>query len=256
MKPTITLISDWRNRDPYLAIFKGQILDTLSDAHILDVTHYIDMFSISQTALLMKQSYPYFPESSIHLLLTNASFTSTFKPVVVKHNNHYFIGEDNGIFRLMFGNNAELSGWQSTADMNSTNSLRVMIDLIKAIQDDNLSATTTSYSNFKPSLAPEAYHSAFQRQIQGKVIYFDAFCNVVTNIPTAMFKEAVKDNPFTATIKSEAQWTIQQYHENHIPDKSMYLTNNALGLIEAAMYQGKLAILATISIGDEIIISY
>lgn len=256
MKPTITLISDWRNRDPYLAIFKGQLLDTLSDAHILDITHHIDMFSISQTALLMKQSYSYFQEGSFHLLLTNASFTSTFKPVVVKLNNHYFIGEDNGIFRLMFGNNTELSGWQSTADMNSTNSLRVMIDLIKAIQDDNLSATTTSYSNFKPSISPEAYHSAFQRQIQGKIIYFDAFCNVVTNIPTAMFKEAVKDNPFTATIKSETQWNIQQYHENYVPDKAMYLTNNALGLIEAVMYQGKLGILATLSIGDEIIITY
>ena len=91
MNQIITLLSDWRLRDPYVAILKGRILQALPDAQIIDITHYVDKFNIIQTALLMQTGYSSFPEGSIHLMMTNMSLYSTFSPVLLFHDGHYFI---------------------------------------------------------------------------------------------------------------------------------------------------------------------
>ena len=96
MNQIITLLSDWRLRDPYVAMLKGELLKTQPEAQLIDITHYVDKFNLLQTALLMKTSYTSFPEGSVHLILTNMSLNSTFSPVALFHNGHWFIGEDNG----------------------------------------------------------------------------------------------------------------------------------------------------------------
>ena len=96
MNLIVTLLSDWRLRDPYVSMFKGSLLSVFPEVQIIDMTHYVDKFNLPQTALLMKSGYGSFPEGSIHLILTNMSLNSTFSPVLLPHNGHYFIGEDNG----------------------------------------------------------------------------------------------------------------------------------------------------------------
>ena len=68
---TITLISDWKLRDPYVAMFKGQLLKAVPDANIIDITHAIDSFSIEQTAFILKNSYSSFPEQSLCSIFKN-----------------------------------------------------------------------------------------------------------------------------------------------------------------------------------------
>ena len=46
MRPIITLISDWRLRDPYVAMFKGALLSESPEANLLDITHYVDVFNL------------------------------------------------------------------------------------------------------------------------------------------------------------------------------------------------------------------
>ena len=46
MNQIITLLSDWRLRDPYVAMLKGELLKTLPDAQIVDITHYVDKFDL------------------------------------------------------------------------------------------------------------------------------------------------------------------------------------------------------------------
>ena len=127
MNQIITLLSDWRLRDPYVAMLKGELLKAQPEAQLIDITHYVDKFNLLQTALLMKTSYTSFPEGSVHLILTNMSLNSTFSPVALFHNGHWFIGEDNGVFFLMFGQEAALKGFQLTD--NEVNALQQTLRL-------------------------------------------------------------------------------------------------------------------------------
>ncbi|MBP5497013.1 MAG: SAM-dependent chlorinase/fluorinase [Bacteroidales bacterium] len=255
MNQIITLLSDWRLRDPYVAMLKGELWKAQPDAQILDITHYVDKFNLPQTALLMKTSYTSFPEGSIHLLLTNMSLNSTFAPVVLQHNGHWFIGEDNGIFFLMFGQEAALKGYQLAKTQG--NSLSQILQLIRLIADDQLSGNTNEYLNFKRMFTETAEHSAENQQIEGTIIYIDAFYNAITDIPVAMFEKAVGNRDFTATIQSKGMWTITAHADSYKPlDDEMYLCHNALGLIEITGYQSDVSILADLEPGDKIFIKY
>lgn len=255
MKPTITLISDWRLRDPYLAMFKGELLAALPDAHVLDITHQIDFFNISQTAFLMKQSYQHFPKGSIHLILTKISNTSDALPVVLYYDDHYFISDDNGVFFLMFGRKAPLEGRQMKADVNAS-TLSNMLKLAQAVLKGKERDITTEYKDFKRALSAEPMNIVPERTIEGEIIYIDAVCNAVTNIPTQMFKDAVQGKSFTAYVQSKTEWKIQKFHETYVQEDGIYFTNNALEHLEITMFQGDVAMLASMKIGDKVVVKY
>lgn len=87
---SITLISDWKLRDPYVAMFKGKIVSTIQDAQIFDITHAIPLYEIEQTAFILQNSYQSFPERSLHVILTGTSFSDTNEPIIASVGNHFF----------------------------------------------------------------------------------------------------------------------------------------------------------------------
>ena len=254
MRPIVTLISDWRTRDPYVAMFKGNLLSAGPDAEIMDISHVVDLFNVSQTAFLTLQSYRNFPAGSIHIMLTNATATSTFAPVVVEYDQHFFIGEDNGIFCLMFNRHFPIAARQYSG--STPCALDRIIELAQAVANGKLDAITVEYANFKRMFSALPIHFANDRRIEGDIVYIDAYFNAITNIPVNMFKEAVGKGTFQATIQSKKEWKCQIYHESYSPEEEFYLTGNALGCLEIAMYQGDVAILADFKVGDKIIITY
>ncbi len=253
MNQIITLLSDWRLRDPYVSMLKGRILQSLPDAQIIDITHYVDKFNIMQTALLMKTGYSSFPKGSIHLIMTNMSLDSTFSPVLLCHDGHYFIGEDNGAFHLMFGQSYPIKGMQLTD--NQENTLNHIISLIKAIKEGTLEQKTKEYVSFKRMFVEQPDYSAGDQQIEGHILYIDAFNNAITDIPVRMFTETVQGKPFTATILSKGTWTITKFFTYYnVSEEEMFLCSNSLGLIEVAAYQSDVAVLADLEPGDKVII--
>ena len=256
MNPVITLLSDWHLRDPYVAMLKGSLLQTLPNAQIIDITHYVDKFNILQTALLMKSSYSAFPDGSIHLILTNMSLNSTFSPVMLNHNGHYFIGEDNGVFHLMFGQEVTLKGLQLSD--NKENTLSQIIQWLQLITTDSLNKNNTqTYLNFKRMFVQESEYISENQQIEGNIVYIDAFNNAITDIPVKMFEEKGQQRPFTATIHSKGVWKMNRYFQHYeSADDEMYLCSNALGFLEVASYQADVAILADLEPGDKIIIQF
>lgn len=255
MNLIVTLLSDWRLRDPYVAMLKGSLLTAFPDVQILDMTHYVDKFNLPQTALLMKSGYGSFPENSIHLILTNMSLNSTFSPVLLHHNGHYFIGEDNGVFHLMFGMESPLKGRQLTD--NKLNTLEQILQLIKFIQDGTLEKNTIEYPQFKRMFLEMPDWMALEKRIEGQIVYIDAFNNAVTNIPVNMFEQAVKGGEFTASIQSKGSWIIRKHFSNYkSTEDEMYLCNNSLGYLEVSAYQSDVAILADLEPGDTITINY
>ena len=255
MNQIITLLGDWRLRDPYVAMLKGELLKAQPEAQLIDITHYVDKFNLLQTALLMKTSYTSFPEGTVHLILTNMSLNSTFSPVALFHNGHWFIGEDNGVFFLMFGQEAALKGFQ-LAD-NEGNALQQTLLMLQHIVAGNLADKASEYLNFKRMFIELPDHSGESRQIEGHIVYVDAFNNAVTDIPASMFAKAVGKRPFTATIQSKGVWTItKHFGQYEASENEMFLSDNALGLLEVASFQSDVAVLADLEPGDKIIIKY
>lgn len=256
VKPVITLISDWKMRDPYVAMLKGRLLAAAPEAALIDITHAIDFSSVNQTAFILQHSFKQFPDETIHLILTNYSAISNVIPVVVAFEHHYFIGEDNGIFCLMFGQDCPLEGRRFAVSDDTDNPIDLMISLVKALLEHRIEEITEPYRTFRRAYVEQPLHSPHEHLIEGKIVYIDGYYNAVTNIPVKMFKDIVQNKTFLAKIKSKNEWKINAFHERYCNEEEFYFVPNALGCLEITLYQGNVAILADLQIDDKVIIEY
>ena len=100
MKPSgiITLITDFGQNDPYVAMMKGVILSINPDATIIDITHQIPARAIKEGGLIIKEAYTYFPSGTVHIGVVDPGVGGTRRPIAVLVDNYFFVGPDNGLF--------------------------------------------------------------------------------------------------------------------------------------------------------------
>ena len=67
----LTLLTDFGTEDAYVGMMKGVILSINPQAVIIDITHHIDPQDVIQAAYIIKASYKYFPEGTVHLLVVD-----------------------------------------------------------------------------------------------------------------------------------------------------------------------------------------
>ena len=66
--PIITLTTDFGTKDHFVGSIKGAIYSELLDARIVDISHQITPFNITETAYILKNAYQNFPDGTIHII--------------------------------------------------------------------------------------------------------------------------------------------------------------------------------------------
>jgi S-adenosylmethionine hydrolase len=254
----ITLLSDWKLRDPYIGIFKGLILKHLHDIQIVDITHNLEVFNLSQAAFIAKNTYNFFPEKSLHIILSGLSFSNETKPVLIYHKEHFFLGEDTGVFSMMFHAETDWKAYQYEGDMSLGAPEKLAWMALWLFQNRYLENTTLYHSlKFQISNLSEPEYNIEQKIIFGQISYIDSCCNAVTNIPISMFEAAGK-KPFTATIASLTRpLRITRCHTWYNPNETeLFFVYNQLGFLEITMFNGNVAALADLKVGNHIQIHF
>ncbi len=100
-KPIITLLTDFGTADGYLGAVKGVLKTICGTVDIVDISHDIAPYQISQAAFTLLNYYNRFPKDTIHLIVIDPGVGSDRRAVVVKTDYHYFVGPDNGIFSYL-----------------------------------------------------------------------------------------------------------------------------------------------------------
>lgn len=94
----ITLTTDFGLRDPYVGVMKGVILSINPEARVIDISHQLKAGFISQASTLVQEAYPFFPEGTVHVVVVDPGVGGDRRPILIKTQNHLFVGPDNGIF--------------------------------------------------------------------------------------------------------------------------------------------------------------
>ncbi|MCL2246165.1 MAG: SAM-dependent chlorinase/fluorinase [Lentimicrobiaceae bacterium] len=253
----ITLLSDWKLRDPYIGIFKGQLLKQLPNTQIVDITHNLELYNLSQTAFIAKNSYSFFPEESLHIILSGLSFSKDTKPILLVHNGHFFLGEDTGVFSMMFYAETNWNAYQYAGDMVLSITEK-MVTMAAWVFQNSYLEHTTPYPELKLQIShlSEPDYNTEKKIICGKIAYIDSCCNAVTNIPIAMF-EAVGKKDFTAIVATNRPLRITRCHPFYNAKESdLFLTYNQLGFLEITLFNGNIAAIADIKVGLDIEIRF
>jgi S-adenosylmethionine hydrolase len=100
--PIVTLTTDFGLADHYVGVMKGVILGICPGAQLVDISHEVRPYAISEGAFLIAQAYGYFPPETVHLVVVDPGVGSPRRPIVVEAADQYFVGPDNGVFGLLF----------------------------------------------------------------------------------------------------------------------------------------------------------
>jgi hypothetical protein len=93
----ITLLTDFGDRDSFVASMKGVILTIHPDARIVDLSHQITPHQIEEAGYVLHSCYRSFPDGTIHVAVVDPGVGSSRRPLLVATSRCYFIAPDNGL---------------------------------------------------------------------------------------------------------------------------------------------------------------
>jgi len=265
--PIITLTTDLGLKDHYVASIKGAILSQLEDVKIVDISHEIDAFNISQTAYVIRNCYKNFPKGSIHILGVDTEISLENSHMAIFADGHYFTSTDNGIFSLLFD---ELKP-EKIVELNisqNTDSLTFPIKDVFVIAACHIARGGTleiigkeisRFKDIKSELKPVTEHDSESKKdiIKGAVIYIDSYGNAATNISKNLFEDVRKGRDFVILFGRENERisrVVEKYKEAHQGEKLAIFGTN--GMLEIAQNKGRATDLLGLKLHDYIRIEF
>ncbi len=97
MNGIIALLTDFGLSDNYVGVMRAVILSIFSSAKLIDLTHAVQPQQIRHGAVILQDSYAYFPRGTVFLSVVDPGVGSARKPVAVAAGDYYFVAPDNGL---------------------------------------------------------------------------------------------------------------------------------------------------------------
>ncbi len=254
----ITLTTDLGDKDIYLAALKGSIYKLLPKVNIVDITNSVAAFNIQQAAFILKNSFHYFPDDTVHLIGIDTVYSGQTKYLAIRYKNHYFVGADNGIFSLMFNDEPD-----EVFEINIMQDLKFLhfplADIfvktachLAAGKDINLIGLPVSGIEKKMNLQPVLEKNL----IKGMVIYIDSFQNVITNITKDLFNQIQQGRQFVLTFKRNESINHLSWHYSEVPEGEKLCLFGISDHLEIAINKGNASGLLGLNLGDSVIIDF
>ena len=205
----ITLTTDFGDESGYAGVMKGVILTVNPDCQIIDITHRVSQQDVEEAAFLLNNSFSYFPEHSIHVVVVDPGVGSERKPILVETDKYWFVGPDNGVFSFMFLMEGFKKVWEITnesyflPEVSSTFHGRdifapVAAHLSLGVSAEELGKELKGFVMLK-DLEPKVEAGV----IKARVVYADHFGNLISNISKDLFSRLVADKSFNISVGGE-----------------------------------------------------
>lgn len=255
MSYVITLTSDLGWQDHYVAAIKGELLKLNSDFKLIDVSHTVKPFDYIQAAELVKKTYNHFPEKTIHIVALTYNSVSKTPILLVKYNNHFFIGQDNGMFSFILDDTPELIvRINNSPDYNVTSPINEYLQAVEAIIENS------NYEKFGTIISEYTKRIKLQPLIDKQLIkchitQIDSFQNAITNLTKEQFDNVWNLRPFLINIRGYQLDTIEIYYDSVDSGDLVAFFNNE-NLLEIAINNGNIAGLLALERNAEILIHF
>ena len=246
----ITLTTDFGEKDHFAGAVKGAIYTELPTARIVDITHTVAPFHITEASYIIKNAYKSFPPGSIHIIGVDSELTPENKHIALKLDDHYFICANNGILSLIASEYVP----EKIVEINIHNKVESnfpVLDVFVKVaghlaRGGTLEVVGKTIGEIKQIKELEPYHNEELNQIKGNVLYIDNYGNVITNISKKLFDKVGKGRKFVIRARTASfEEIFNTYSEavnfevdqlNREDGKKLAIFNSG-GYIELAIYK-------------------
>lgn len=257
----ITLTTDFGEKDHFAGAIKGAIYRELPETRIVDISHSISPFNISEAAYIIQNAFRSFPEGTIHVIGIDSELNPENKHIAVKLDDHYFICANNGIMSMICSEIAP----EKIVEINIHDKIQSsfpVLDVFAKVachiaRGGTLEVIGKTITRIKPIKNIVPYVNEDKSQIIGSVIYIDNYGNVVTNIKKAFFETIQKGRTFEISARSYKFKTIYKKYSDfvnfEIPEEKRHdegrglVVFNSGNYLEIAVYKSNSATIGSAS---------
>jgi hypothetical protein len=237
--PVITLTTDFGTRDGYVGAMKGKILSICPQATIIDITHEIQPQNILQCSWCLLRSAPPFPARTIHVAVVDPGVGSARRPILIKSDNRWYIGPDNGVFseiirqlgtEEIYDIKPETEWWQAHTSFDGL--------ALFAPVAGHLACGLSPLQFCTPierllTILPKSIPTIEPQAIRGRILMFDRFGNALTDIGKHHLTSLQKPSCFVSCQKHS--FRLVTHYEQGRNDPVIALINSD-GYLELAVY--------------------
>ena len=277
--PPIVLLTDFGLSDAYVGMMRGVIYSINPAAHVIDLTHGISPQDVRHGAVVLADSYRYFPTGSIFVAVVDPGVGTDRAATLLETPDARFVAPDNGLLTLVcrhydpsFGDTTESAqppvpaacrAWRLTNPdywqhpVSNTFHGRDVFAPVAAhtsagANPDNLGEPVSTIAALALTIPrPEG------NTIRGQVIFADAFGNLVTDITTDLLNQigATAGSPnVTVTIAGQTITGLSRtFHDP--PGDGIRALIGSHGRLEVALVDGNAAAILGVSSGTPLTIA-
>ncbi len=261
--PIITLLTDFGLHDQYVAVMKGVIWNIQPDAQIVDISHLVPPQNIAQAAYLVKQTYPYFPNNTIHLVVVDPDVGTPRKALLVSTDWGYFLAPDNGVLSYVYATEPSFQVREITASHYFLKPRTGTFDgrdlfapvaawMLKGVSAPAIGELLTEYQKFDLP-QPVAIQEGIWRC---KIVYIDRFGTLVSNLGHEQFtqlRDASKQRRFAFRIgEQNVSKLCQAYAEG--AKGEVFAILGSSGNVEFSANHGSAQQLTGVEVGADILL--
>jgi S-adenosylmethionine hydrolase len=98
----ITLTTDFGQADHFVGVMKGVILGIAPRTRIVDISHEIAPYNVTDASFVIAQAWRYFPKRTIHVVVVDPGVGSSRRPLLAEAGGHFFVAPDNGALSMIY----------------------------------------------------------------------------------------------------------------------------------------------------------
>lgn len=219
----ITLLTDFGDRDSFVASMKGVILTINPHATLVDLSHHVPPHSVENAAYLLKSCYQYFPEGTVHVVVVDPGVGSARRPLIAKSEHYFFLAPDNGLLTLILAEDSEMEVREiENVDYRLTSPGRTFDgrDLFAPAaawltRQQPFASFGQLIDNCKTfTIAKPKWET---RALVGEIVYVDRFGNLISNLTPHHLMEirdvTKRPNPLIRIAGHTIDGLVGSYHE-------------------------------------------
>ncbi|MEL6140032.1 MAG: SAM-dependent chlorinase/fluorinase [Bacteroidota bacterium] len=252
--PLLTLTTDFGHGDFHLGRLKGHLLSAAPGLRVVDISHDIPNYDIVRAAFIFRKAWQHFAPGTIHLISVNDYYQPRGRFLAARHNGHYFIGPDNGIFSLIFQKMPAETYILDRAIKKPSLAAAYAAAVAHIAQDRPFHEIGLPATQINERLA---FHPVIgPNYIRGTVSYIDKFENATTNISRDLFEQVGRGRAFELLIKRNEPIDGLSFRYHDVPEGETLIRFDSDGLLEIAINLGKAASLLGIEVEDTVQVEF
>lgn len=253
----IGLITDFGNDDNYVGVVKGVIKGMMPGQEIIDISHGVVSYSVTNAQFCLYSSYRFFPAGTVFYIVVDPAVGTRRRALIAEDNGRRFVAPDNGILDAVLTPAAKVYAVKEErfGEVSATFHGRDIFAPVAAYLAGGMAPAELGDPVDDYSRVPFPVYSATGSVLKGTVVHVDKFGNVITSLPNKVMSE-MKPGAFRVTGPDGVFTAVPGHTFADLYCGAAGLLVGSAGLLELAMNCASLAGRYGLKIDDGIVIEH